>query len=132
MTNFGNLPFERLLAYQEARKLLEAVRAACITESRLRDQALRAATSVRLNIAEGAGREGLADKARVCAIARGENCEAGAALDIALVAGTCNEEPARRGTKEITKIDMLIEGGGQAAITMRTKEGNIKIVEASP
>jgi len=42
------------------------------------------------------------------------------------------EEPARRGTKEITKIDMLIEGGGEAAITMRTKEGNIKIVEASP
>jgi hypothetical protein len=42
------------------------------------------------------------------------------------------EEPAQRGTKEITKIDMLIEGGGEAAVTMRAKEGNIKIVEASP
>ncbi len=42
------------------------------------------------------------------------------------------EEPAERGTKEITKIDTLIEGGGEAAITMHAKEGNIKIVEANP
>ena len=45
MTNFGNLPFEKLIAYQEARKLLEAMREAAISEGRLRDQALRAATS---------------------------------------------------------------------------------------
>jgi hypothetical protein len=42
------------------------------------------------------------------------------------------EEPAERGTKEITKIDMLIKDGGDAAVTMRVKEGNINIVEASP
>jgi hypothetical protein len=42
------------------------------------------------------------------------------------------EEPAERGTKEITKIDTLIEGGGEAAVTMRATEGNIKIVEANP
>lgn len=41
-------------------------------------------------------------------------------------------EPAQRGTKEITKIDMLIHGGGETAVTMRAKEGNIKIVEANP
>jgi len=46
MTNFGSLPFEKLIAYQEARKLLEAVREAAISDGRLRDQALRAATSV--------------------------------------------------------------------------------------
>src|SRR5712691_2674073 len=97
MTNFGNLPFEKLVAYQEARKLLEAMREAAISDSRLRDQALRAATSVCLNISEGAGRAGSADKARVYAIARGENCEAAAALDIALATGSCKEEPARRG-----------------------------------
>ena len=56
MTNFGNLPFEKLHAYQEARKLLDAVRESAIAECRLRDQALRAATSVCLNISEGAGR----------------------------------------------------------------------------
>ena len=58
MTNFGALPFEKLIAYQEARKLLAAVREAGITEGRLRDQALRAATSVCLNISEAAGRAG--------------------------------------------------------------------------
>src|SRR5437762_7486404 len=78
MTNFGNLPFEKLIAYQEARKLLDAVRESAISEGPLRDQAVRAATSVCLNISEGAGRAGSADKARVYAIARGENCEVAA------------------------------------------------------
>ena len=41
-------------------------------------------------------------------------------------------ESTERGTKEITKIDTLIEGGGEAAVTMRMNEGNIKIVEANP
>src|SRR5712692_6875659 len=95
MSNFGNLPFEKLLAYQEARKLLEA---------------LRAATSVCLNISEGAGRAGSADKARVYAIARGENCEAAAALDIALAAGSCKEEPARRGVRHARAVHALLSG----------------------
>ena len=110
MTNFGNLPFEKLLAYQEARKLLEAIREAAITDSRLRDQAVRAATSVCLNIAEAAGRAGSADKARVYAIARGENCEAGAALDIALAAATCREEPAGRGVVHARAVHALLSG----------------------
>jgi hypothetical protein len=42
------------------------------------------------------------------------------------------EEPVQRGTKEVTKTDMLIQGGGDAAVTMRAKEGDIKIVKASP
>ena len=110
MTNFGNLPFEKLLAYQEARKLLEAMREAAITDSRLRDQALRAAVSVCLNISEGAGRAGSADKARVYAIARGENCEAAAALDIALAAGTCKKGPARRGVQHARAVHALLSG----------------------
>src|SRR4051794_13949084 len=98
MTNSFELPHERLRAYQEARRLLACVRDASISDCKLRDQAVRAATSVCLNIAEGAGRSGGADKARVYAIARGEACEAceaAAALDIALVAGACKEGPAR-------------------------------------
>src|SRR5438067_12880945 len=110
MTNFGSLPFEKLLAYQEARKLLDAVRESAISEGRLRDQALRAATSVCLNIAEGAGRSGSADKARVHAIARGENCEVGAALDITLVAGTCKSEPAQRGVLHARAVHALLSG----------------------
>src|SRR5881394_1250800 len=110
MTNYGNLPFEKLLAYQEARKLLDAVREAEIAEGRLRDQALRAAASVCLNIAEGAGRAGSADKARVYAIARGENCEAAAALDISLSGRLCLGEPARRGVVHARAVQALLSG----------------------
>src|SRR6184192_3651085 len=110
MTNFGSLPFEKLLAYQEARKLLDAVRESAISEGRLRNQALRAATSVCLNISEGAGRASSADKARVYAIARGENSEAAAALDIALAAGTCKLEAARRGVLHARAVHALLSG----------------------
>src|SRR5712691_8908072 len=58
MTNFGNLPFEKLIAYQEARRLLDAVRESGISESRLRDQALRAATSVCLNMSQERAAQG--------------------------------------------------------------------------
>ncbi|HJW39135.1 MAG TPA: hypothetical protein VJ420_11010 [Candidatus Udaeobacter sp.] len=46
--------------------------------------------------------------------------------------GSDFEEPAQRGTKEITKIDMLIHGGGEAAVTMRAKDGDLRIVKTSP
>jgi hypothetical protein len=42
------------------------------------------------------------------------------------------EEPAQRGTNEMTKIDMFIQGGGDAAVTMRAKEGDLTIVKTSP
>src|SRR5207249_5105582 len=84
MTNDLSLPHEKLHAYQEACSVLDAVREADILDSHLRDQALRAATRCCLNIAEGAGRTGSADKARVYGIARGENLEAAATLGLAL------------------------------------------------
>jgi four helix bundle protein len=76
----------------------------------LRDQALRAAASACLNISEGAGRKGSADKARVYAIARGENCEAAAALDIALAAGLCCAESAWRGLAHAKAVHALLSG----------------------
>ena len=82
MTNGTTLPHERLIAYQAARELLVLVRAAGISNPRLRDQALDAAGSVCLNIAEATGRSGNADQKRVYAIARGEVCEVGAAMDV--------------------------------------------------
>jgi len=97
MTNWTTLPYQTLTAYQVARELLIAVRDANISEAKLRDQAMRAAKSACLNIAEAVGRYGAADKARVYAIARGEACEAAAALDIAFAAGECTEDAARAG-----------------------------------
>ena len=111
MPNFFDLPHEKVFAYQEARKLVASVQDAGISDSSLRRQAVRAAISTCLNIAEGCGRAGSADKARVYAIARGECCEAAAALDMALMAGACSrEEPARAGAAHARAVYALISG----------------------
>src|SRR5512140_2878276 len=96
MTNFYQLPHERLNAYQEARKLLECVRDAEISDGKLRDQAIRAATSVCLNIAEAVGRTGLADRARVFAIA--------------LAAGRCRTDLAEAGATHARAAYALLTG----------------------
>src|SRR5258708_32317042 len=85
--NWATVAHEKLIAYQAARQLLSLVREARISNPRIREQALNAASSACLNIAEATGRSGSADQKRVYAIARGEVCEAAAALDIAAVAG---------------------------------------------
>src|ERR1700689_4706165 len=77
----------RLRAYGVAVQLLGAVRAARIRDAGLRDQAMRSAKSACLNAAEGAGRVTRRDKARAFTIARGEACEAAAAVEIAVAAG---------------------------------------------
>jgi len=66
------LPHHRLVAYHVAVELLLAVKAAEIRDAKLRDEALRAAKSAVLNVAEGAGRVTRADKGRAFTIARGE------------------------------------------------------------
>jgi four helix bundle protein len=84
---FGSLlPHHRLVVYRKALELLAAVRAAQVTDAKLRDEALRAAKSTCLNIAEAAGRVTRADKARAYAIARGECVECVAAVEIAVAA----------------------------------------------
>jgi four helix bundle protein len=94
MKNWMTLPHEKLIAYQAARQLLSLVREAHISNPRIREQALNAASSACLNIAEATGRSGSADQKRVHAIERGEVCEAAAALDIAAVAGGCAADTA--------------------------------------
>jgi len=78
---------QNLVAYQVALQLIAAVKTAQIRDPKLRDQAMRAAKSVALNVAEAVGRVSPADRARVFAIARGETMEVAAALEIAVVAG---------------------------------------------
>ena len=94
MTNWTTLPHENLRAYQAARQLLLVVHEANIGDAKLRDQALRAAKSVCLNIAEAVGRYSEADQKRVFAIARGEVCEVNSALDIAALIGECPADKA--------------------------------------
>jgi four helix bundle protein len=110
MTNWTTLPHEKLVAYQVARELVATVKRAGITESKLRDQAMRAAMSACLNIAEAAGRQSPADQKRVYAIARGEASEAAAALDIGAIAGVCSAESARTGGALARRAYALLTG----------------------
>ena len=96
MTNLPTLPHHRLYAFGVARDMLVAVRDARIRDTVLRDQAMRAAKSVCLNCAEGAGRVTRADKARAFTVARGEAVEAAAAVEIAALLGDARAEDAER------------------------------------
>ena len=87
-----SLPHHKLRAYGVAVELLDAVRAARIRDAHLRDQAMRSAKSACLNAAEGAGRVTKADKARAFVVARGEACEAAAAVEVAVRAGDAAED----------------------------------------
>jgi len=86
------LPHHRLAAYHVALELLVLVRGAEIRDAKLRDQAMRAAKSAALNVAEAAGRSSPADRARVFGIARGEAMEAAAAVEIAVLSGDARAE----------------------------------------
>jgi four helix bundle protein len=110
MPNGTTLPFHNLIAYQVARELLVLVRDAKISDPKLRDQALRAASSACLNVAEAAGRTSAADKARVYGIARGEGSEAVAALDVAAAAGWCSPAAALAGASTGTRLFALLTG----------------------
>ena len=73
------------------------MRDAGLRDRELRNQALRAAKSVCLNLAEGAGRVTRADKARAYTVARGELVEAIAAVEIAHESGDARPEAVSRG-----------------------------------
>ncbi len=90
------LPHHRLRAYGVALEVLAAVRAAQVRDRKLREEALRAAKSVCLNCAEGAGRVTRADKGLAFAVARGELVEAVAAVEIAVASGDAQREALPR------------------------------------
>jgi four helix bundle protein len=101
---------EKLLAWQVACALLNAVREARISDSKLRDQAMRAAQSACLNIAEANGRVSLADRRRVFAIARGEATEAAAAVQVAALSGSCEPNSAEIARRHGARVAALLTG----------------------
>src|SRR5215471_4665024 len=106
------LPHHQLRAYATALEFLRAVRNAGLRDRELRNQALRAAKSVCLNLAEGAGRVTRADKARAYTVARGELVEAIAAVEIAHESGDARREAVSRvlpiGTQLYAVLSKLI------------------------
>src|SRR3954469_16980711 len=108
--NMPMLPHHRLIAYGVAREMLVAVRDARIRDCKLRDEALRAAKGMCLNIAEGAGRVTRADKARAFTIARGECVEAAAAVEIAGLLGDARAEDAERVVRLADRVVAIVTG----------------------
>ncbi len=104
------LPHHKLIAYQVARDLLLAVRAADIRDAKLRDEALRSAKSAALNSAEGAGRVTRADKARAFTIARCEAVEAAAAVEIAALCGDARPEAVQEVARLADRLVALLTG----------------------
>ena len=106
----SRLPHHKLLAYHAAVELLLAVKAANIRDSKLRDEATRAAKSTCLNAAEGAGRVTRPDKARAFAIARGEAVEAVACVEIAAACGDADAAAAERCVAIADRVVALLTG----------------------
>jgi four helix bundle protein len=104
------LPHHRLIAYQVALELIDAVVSAQISDSGLRNQALRAAKSACLNIAEAAGRSSPKDRARVFLIARGEAGEAAAGVEIAVRAREAKAEVLPRVLAIADRLVALLTG----------------------
>ena len=110
MTKTLQLPHHSLVAYSVATDLLRAIVAARITDPKLRDQALRAAKSACLNIAEAAGRISPGDRSRVFAIARGEAGEAAASLEIAAICQECPSAAAEEANQLAHRLVRLLTG----------------------
>ena len=74
----------------------------------LRDQLRRAALSVPLNVAEGAGRVSEADAARHFAIARGSAMECAAVLDVIRALGAVPEDRHRQGMELLARVGAML------------------------
>ncbi len=106
----GYLPHEKLDAYRVALEMHEALNATlprrCLRD--LRDQLVRASTSVVLNIAEGAGRASLADKRRFYEIARGSATECAAILDLLRLQGGGSAADRDRARRLVTRVVQML------------------------
>ena len=104
------LPCERLdvyraaLAFRHSLRILETVR----NISAQRDQLFRAADSVILNIAEGAGRSTPADKRRHYSYAKGSAMECGAALTLLHACGALREVAYLERRKMIIRVIQML------------------------
>jgi four helix bundle protein len=68
----------------------------------------RAAVRTLLNIAEAAGRQAPRDRARVFAIARGEACEAAAALGVATLYGALTAAEAAWARAHLVRVGQML------------------------
>ena len=73
-----------------------------------RDQWLRAAQSIPLNIAEGNGKQSLKDKSRFFEIARGSALECASIHDVLHVCDAIDDESSHHGKSELKRIVSML------------------------
>ena len=106
------LSFQKLDVYQRsieflafARKLLHTIPRG---HSDLADQLRRSAQSIPQNIAEGAGKNTRADKARYYAIARGSAMESAAHLDVMRLAELLDDQRHAEGVALLERVVAML------------------------
>jgi four helix bundle protein len=104
------LSFQRMDVYRCAVELLALSSSlkAPRGQGELGDQLRRAALSIPLNIAEGAGRVSASDAARHYAIARGSAMECAALLDALQILGAIDGEPYGRGIELLGRLVAML------------------------
>ena len=106
------LAYEKLDVYRAALEFLALAHKVCGEAPKgtgsLIDQLRRSASSVPLNIAEGAGRMGSGDSAQHYAIARGSAAECGGALDSLVVMKAISWEQHRLGKELVERIVAML------------------------
>ena len=104
------LPHERLDVYRLALEFRRSL--ALLSRVRgiapLRDQLFRAADSVVLNIAEGAGRNSRSDKLRFYEFAKGSATECAAALELLHCAGILSEAAYRERRELVIRVVQML------------------------
>jgi four helix bundle protein len=100
------LDFERLDVYRIALEFQGLATSIALPAGRreLRDQLDRAALSIVLNTAEGAGRSSAADKARFFSMARGSAMECAAVLDVLRATGLAPLPVCARGRGLLVRV----------------------------
>jgi four helix bundle protein len=106
------LDHERLEVYQVALEFLalanDIVESLPRGRSHLADQLTRAATSIVLNLAEGAGKHSKPDKRRYYLTARGSATESAALLDVCLRLALLDQHRHRTGKQMLVRVVAML------------------------
>ena len=97
-----------------------------------RDQWLRASQSVPLNIAEGNGKTGEADRRRYFEIARGSALECAAIQDVLVVGKTLNKQESRERKLELDRIVAMLTRLGGRGYCVKENSATYKSLETDP
>jgi four helix bundle protein len=114
---------EKLIVYQIALEYVRFVFGKCDDLSgkyrHAKDQWLRASQSIVLNIAEGNGKSGVADKRKYLEIARGSALECSAIQDVLVVGCSLSAAEREEGKNTLIRIVSMLTKLGQRADVVR-------------